>query len=59
MVLLHRIGRRALDAVPGGHGAGATRALRRMAVASLACWIGAITAGRLLAYTYSRLTALG
>jgi hypothetical protein len=30
--------------------------LRRLAVASLLCWAGAITAGRLLAYTYSRLT---
>jgi hypothetical protein len=30
--------------------------LRRLAVASLICWAGAITAGRLLAYTYSRLT---
>jgi hypothetical protein len=31
--------------------------LRRLALASLACWIGAITAGRLLAYTYVHLTA--
>jgi hypothetical protein len=30
--------------------------LRRLAVISLACWAGAITAGRLLAYTYSRLS---
>ena|SRR5687767_590786 len=35
------------------------RTLRRMAAVSLACWIGAIFAGRFLAYTYSRLTALG
>ena len=34
----------------------ATR-LRRMAMVSLACWAGAVTAGRLLAYTYTRLTA--
>jgi hypothetical protein len=31
-------------------------ALRRWAIASLVCWAGAITAGRLLAYTYTRLT---
>jgi hypothetical protein len=30
--------------------------MKRMAVASLVCWAGAITAGRLLAYTYTRLT---
>jgi len=33
------------------------RALRFLAGASLACWAGAITAGRLLAYTYTRLFA--
>ena len=32
--------------------------LRRLAIASLLCWAGAITAGRLLAYTYTRLTRL-
>lgn len=32
--------------------------LRRLAITSLVCWTGAITAGRLLAYTYSRLTAI-
>jgi hypothetical protein len=31
--------------------------LRRLAVVSLVCWAGAITAGRLLAYTYAHLTA--
>lgn len=31
--------------------------LRRLAIVSLACWIGAIFAGRLLAYTYWYLTA--
>ena len=30
--------------------------LKLLAVASLACWAGAIIAGRLLAYTYNRLT---
>jgi len=34
-------------------------ALKRMAVTSLVCWAGAVTAGRLLAYTYSRLTVSG
>jgi hypothetical protein len=33
------------------------RATKQLAVASLVCWSGAITAGRLLAYTYSRLMA--
>jgi hypothetical protein len=33
------------------------RTLRRFAVTSLVCWAGAITAGRLLAYTYQRLRA--
>jgi len=32
--------------------------LRNLAIASLVCWAGAITAGRLLAYTYHRLTQL-
>jgi uncharacterized oligopeptide transporter (OPT) family protein len=35
----------------------ATRKSRLLAVASLGCWTGAITAGRLLAYTYSHLTS--
>jgi hypothetical protein len=34
------------------------RRLRRLAITSLICWGGAIFAGRFLAYTYSRLTAL-
>ena len=32
-------------------------ALCGLAVASLVCWIGTITSGRFLAYTYSRLMA--
>jgi hypothetical protein len=32
--------------------------LRNLAIASLICWAGAITSGRLLAYTYHRLTQL-
>ena len=35
----------------------AARTLRRLAITSLVCWGGAITAGRLLAYTYQRLRA--
>jgi len=31
---------------------------KRLAVVSLLCWAGAIVAGRLLAYTYTRLDAL-
>ena len=33
--------------------------VKLLAVASLVCWAGAIIAGRLLAYTYDRLTAAG
>jgi hypothetical protein len=36
------------DAAPSG-------VVKRLAAASLVCWAGAITAGRLLAYTYTRL----
>jgi hypothetical protein len=57
LVLFKRIGRRVFDSslatvdtAPG--------ALRRLAVVSLVCWVGAITAGRFLAYTYTRLTAI-
>jgi len=32
-----------------------SRTLKMLATASLVCWAGAITAGRLLAYTYTRL----
>jgi len=35
----------------------ATKRCRWLAIASLICWTGAITAGRLLAYTYSHLTS--
>ena len=35
----------------------AGRAMQFYGAAALVCWAGAITAGRLLAYTYSRLTA--
>jgi uncharacterized membrane protein len=58
-MLLMQIGRRAAGgagAVGVGHSA-PSRTMRYMAIASLVCWAGAITAGRLLAYTHSRLTA--
>lgn len=54
--LAHAIVRRA----SAGGAADAGRApvgLTGLAVASLACWFGAVTAGRLLAYTYTRLTS--
>jgi hypothetical protein len=35
-----------------------SRELKQLAAASLACWAGAVVAGRLLAYTYSRLTII-
>jgi len=53
MVLVKRTGARLTDADEGPPDA----PLRRMALVSLACWAGAVTAGRLLAYTYTRLTA--
>ena len=57
MVLLVRIGRQAFDERLASDSAASAR-LRRLAIISLVCWTGAITAGRLLAYTYHRLTAL-
>jgi hypothetical protein len=51
MTLLVRISRRLSDSTP-------VRQLRQMAIVSLVCWAGAITAGRLLAYTYNRLMAI-
>ena len=56
LVLFVRMGRRVFN--EHDPGADVTPALRRLAVISLVCWVGAITAGRFLAYTYSRLTAL-
>jgi hypothetical protein len=53
--LFRRIGRRVFDGADDG--ADSPR-LRRLAIVSMVCWVGAITAGRFLAYTYSRLTAL-
>lgn len=57
LVLLVRIGRRVFNESTGDPIA-ESPVVRRLAVASLVCWVGAITAGRFLAYTYTRLTAL-
>ena len=57
LVLFGRIGRRVFDDTAGNDRA-ESPALRRLAIVSMVCWVGAITAGRFLAYTYSRLTAL-
>ena len=57
LALFKRIGRQVFD--PSGPAVDtASRRLRRLAVISMVCWVGAITAGRFLAYTYTRLTAL-
>jgi len=45
-----------LDALPVPEAQVLPPRLKALAVASLVCWGAAITAGRLLAYTYSRLT---
>ncbi|HEX5107445.1 MAG TPA: hypothetical protein VFV95_03325 [Vicinamibacterales bacterium] len=62
MALLVRISRMAFDepaAARADIDPARLRKMQRLAVVSLVCWAGAITAGRLLAYTYSRLTAAG
>jgi hypothetical protein len=59
MVLLTRIARTAFGgtAAPQEANVQRDRRLRRLAMVSLVCWTAAITAGRLLAYTYTYLTA--
>ena len=57
LVLFGRIGRRVFDDAAGDRRA-ESPAVRRLAIVSMVCWVGAITAGRFLAYTYTRLTAL-
>ena len=57
LVLFVRIGRRVFDETAGDERARLPM-VKRLAIVSLVCWVGAITAGRFLAYTYSRLTAL-
>jgi hypothetical protein len=54
--LFRRIGRRVFDGTDDG--AADSPRLQGLAIVSMVCWVGAITAGRFLAYTYSRLTAL-
>jgi hypothetical protein len=56
MTLMVRISRSAFENHPTAAPSGFPAPLRRLALVSLLCWAGAITAGRLLAYTYSRLT---
>lgn len=51
LVILRKVRRQLAASVP-------SHELRGLAVASLACWAGAVVAGRLLAYTYSRLTII-
>jgi hypothetical protein len=58
LTLFVRIGRRVFGET-GTPERDDSPAIRRLAVISLVCWVGAITAGRFLAYTYHRLTALG
>jgi hypothetical protein len=53
--LFRRIGRRVFN---GADDAAELPRLRTLAIVSMASWVGAITAGRFLAYTYTRLTAL-
>jgi hypothetical protein len=57
LVLFVRIGGRVFDDTAGDERA-RVPLVKRLALISLVCWVGAITAGRFLAYTYSRLTAL-
>jgi hypothetical protein len=54
--LLRRIGRLTFAESPDAS-ALSSRRLRLLAIVSLVCWTAAVTAGRLLAYTYHRLTA--
>ncbi len=56
MVLMVRISRTTFETRLESADARFPSRLRRLALISLLCWAGAITAGRLLAYTYSRLT---
>jgi energy-coupling factor transporter transmembrane protein EcfT len=61
MGLFVLIRRRLFERPTGDDGAAldfaSSRSLQFLAAASLVCWTGAITAGRLLAYTYTRLFA--
>ena len=54
--LFRRIGRRVFD--DAGDERAQSPPVQRLAIISLVCWVGAITAGRFLAYTYTRLMAI-
>jgi hypothetical protein len=57
MVLFVRLSRRiAAAAGAGERDETVAAAAKWMAIVSIVCWAGAVTAGRLLAYTYLRLT---
>ena len=57
MTILVRVSNRVAAAAERGESDEAlAAALKRVAVVSIVCWAGAVTAGRLLAYTYLRLT---
>jgi energy-coupling factor transporter transmembrane protein EcfT len=56
LVVLKTIGAQVFGASAREHDA-TTPGVKLLAAVSIACWLGAITSGRLLAYTYSRLTA--
>jgi hypothetical protein len=57
LVIVKSIDRRIFDGgLPAGESPPAeAKTVRMLAIASLACWSGVITSGRLLAYTYTRL----
>lgn len=57
LLLVGAIGRRVFGGPGSAEAAANGRAARLLAAASLACWAGAITSGRLLAYTYRHLMA--
>ena len=58
MVLVKRMNRYLMpDPASVGAAVMPSARLKRLAAVSLVCWTGAVTAGRLLAYTYTRLTA--
>ncbi|HLG56726.1 MAG TPA: hypothetical protein VI485_15410 [Vicinamibacterales bacterium] len=56
IALFVRISRASAETVGGAADPVPSPTQRRLAIVSLVCWTGAITAGRLLAYTYTRLT---
>jgi hypothetical protein len=55
VALVRPITRRVFRDPTPNHDVTAGRRVKTLAIASLACWAGVITSGRLLAYTYTRL----